>query len=135
MRDSISCRKKTKLGKTKPGSSDSTIPIVYSSKGTENQTSGGAPWYPQIQWETSPTIGEDERPIHILSITAKVPPAHIDTGEPDPASGDTSSPSKCSKNHRNRITRTPLDHVRSKRPALSSKHRSTSPGLKEAHEK
>ena len=35
---------------------------------------GDTPWYPQIQWETTPTLEEDERPNCILSITTKVPP-------------------------------------------------------------
>ena len=43
-----------------------------------------APWYPQIQWEATPTTDEDHRPSHILSITTEVPPARLDTGEPDP---------------------------------------------------
>ena len=43
-----------------------------------------APWYPQIQWEATPTIDEDHRPSHILSITTGVPPERLDTGEPDP---------------------------------------------------
>ena len=42
------------------------------------------PWYPEIQWETTPTMEEDERPNRILSITTRVPPARIDTTKPDP---------------------------------------------------
>ena len=44
----------------------------------------GAPWYPQVQWEVTPTTDEDHRPTHILSITTKVPPARLDTEKPDP---------------------------------------------------
>ena len=42
------------------------------------ESPGDTPWYPQIQWETTPTLEEDQRPNCILSITAKVPPARID---------------------------------------------------------
>ena len=38
---------------------------------------GDTPCYPQIQWESTPTLEEDERPNRILSITARVPPARI----------------------------------------------------------
>ena len=34
---------------------------------------GNTPWYPQIQWETTPTLEEDERPNCILSIITRVP--------------------------------------------------------------
>ena len=34
---------------------------------------GDTPWYPQFHWETTPTVEEDERPNHILSITTSVP--------------------------------------------------------------
>ena len=52
------------------------------------EPSGNAAWYPQIQWETTLTLEEDERPNHILSITTKTPPARIDTAEPDPTLGE-----------------------------------------------
>ena len=42
------------------------------------EPTGDTPWYPQIQWETTPTLEEDERPNRTLSITARVPPARID---------------------------------------------------------
>ena len=42
------------------------------------------PWYPQLQWETTPTVDEDDRPSHILSFKIKVPPARLKTAEPDP---------------------------------------------------
>ena len=49
------------------------------------EPASGTPWCPQIQWETTPTIDEDQRPNRILSITTNVPPARLDTAEPNPA--------------------------------------------------
>ena len=43
---------------------------------------------PQIQWEATLTIDEDQRPNYILSITTKMLPARLDTVEPDPAIGE-----------------------------------------------
>ena len=43
---------------------------------------GDTPWYPQSQWETTPTLEEHERPNRIFSITARVPPARIDATDP-----------------------------------------------------
>ena len=51
------------------------------SKTIEEQP-GDTPWYPQIQWETTPTLEEDKRPNCILSITTRVPPARIDVTDP-----------------------------------------------------
>ena len=69
------------------------LPLLYIlRKETKNkiskEPSGETPWYPHIQWETIPTLEKDERPNHILSITAKVPPARIDTTVPDPTLGE-----------------------------------------------
>ena len=43
------------------------------------------PWYPQVQWETTPTSTEDAKPNCILSVTTKVPPARLDTTKRDRA--------------------------------------------------
>ena len=51
--------------------------------------------YPEFQWETTPTLEEDERPNRILSITTRVPPARIDTTKPDPTLG--ALPVECQK--------------------------------------
>ena len=53
------------------------------------------PWYPETQWETTPTLEENERPNRILSITTRVPPARIDTTKPDPTL--RSLPVECQK--------------------------------------
>ena len=65
------------------------LPLLYilqkkrKSKQPEEPTRD-TPWYPEIQWETTPTLEENERPNRILSITTSVPPARIDTTKPDP---------------------------------------------------
>ena len=59
------------------------------------ESTGSTPWYPEIQWETTPTFEEDERPNRILSITTRVPPVRIDTTEPDPTLG--ALPAECQK--------------------------------------
>ena len=72
-----------------PPEARAQLPLLYilgkepKTKPPEDST-GSAPWYPQVQWETTPTRVEDRRPNHILSITTRVPPAHLDTTEPDP---------------------------------------------------
>ena len=43
------------------------------------------PWYPHVQWETTPTSTENERPNCILIVTTKVPPARLATTRRDPA--------------------------------------------------
>ena len=48
-------------------------------------TSEWNPWYLRLNGKTTPTIDEDQRPNHILSITTNVPPARLDTAEHDPA--------------------------------------------------
>ena len=79
------------------------------------EPASGTPWYPQIQWEATPTIDEDQRPNYILSITIKMPPARLDTVEPDPAIGEmpvvcqnqTNVSRTITRTDRNRITRAP----------------------------
>ena len=76
-----------------PPEARARLPLVYilrkePKNKTPEEPSGDTPWYPQIQWETTPTLDKDERPNHILSITAKMPPARIDTTEPDPNLGE-----------------------------------------------
>ena len=72
-----------------PPEARAQLPLLYilgkepKNKPQEDST-GSAPRYPQIQWETTPTIDEDHRPNHILSVTTGVPPARPDTIEPDP---------------------------------------------------
>ena len=72
-----------------PPEARAQLPVLYrlgkkpKTKLPEDLT-GSAPWYPQVQWETSPTVDEDHRPNRILSITTGVPPARLDTPEPDP---------------------------------------------------
>ena len=73
-----------------PPEARAQLPLLYIlGKGPKTSlqepSASDAPWYPQVQWETTPTIDEDHRPNHILSIAAGVPPARLDTGEPDPA--------------------------------------------------
>ena len=73
-----------------PPEARAQLPLLYIlGKGPKTSlqepSASDAPWYPQVQWETTPTIDEDHRPNHILSITAGVPPARLDTGEPYPA--------------------------------------------------
>ena len=43
------------------------------------------PWYPQLQWEMTSTVGDDDRPNFILSVSAKMSPARLDTVERNPA--------------------------------------------------
>ena len=76
------------------------LPLLYilqkkqKNKSLEEST-GDTPWYPEIQWETTSTLEEDERSNRILSITTRVPPARIDTTEPDPTLG--ALPAECQK--------------------------------------
>ena len=81
-----------------PAKARARLPLLYilrkkqKIKGPEEPT-GDTPWYPQIQWETTPTLEDDERPNRILSITTKVSLARIDTAEPDPTLGE--QPAEC----------------------------------------
>ena len=67
------------------------LPVLYNLKKRpkENSTSDpnlkSIPWYQQVQWETTPTSTEDDRPNCILSVTTNVPPARLDTTKRDPA--------------------------------------------------
>ena len=83
-----------------PPEARARLPLLYilqkkqRNKSLEEST-GSTPWYPEIQWETTPTLEEDERPNRILSNTTRVPPARIDTTEPDPTLG--ALPAECQK--------------------------------------
>ena len=67
------------------------LPVLYILKKppkedlTSDQSLTSIPWYPQVQWETTPTSTENDRPNCILSVTTKVPAARLDTTERDPA--------------------------------------------------
>ena len=66
------------------------LPVLYIRKkprkeSLEDQSVDSIPWYPQVQWEMTPTTLDDARPSCIFSVTTKLPPAHIDTVERDPA--------------------------------------------------
>ena len=66
------------------------LPVLYIKRRqkeelVQDQSLSSVPWNPQVQWETTPTSTEDERPNCILSVTTKVPPARIDTTKRDPA--------------------------------------------------
>ena len=52
-----------------------------------DEQAGDIPWYPQTQWETTPTIDEDDSS-HILRITTRVPKARLYTTKPDPTLGE-----------------------------------------------
>ena len=69
------------------------LPLLYilrkeSKHELAKEKAGDTPWYPQVQWKTTPLVDEDDRPSHILSITIKVPPARLNTAEPDPGLGE-----------------------------------------------
>ena len=67
------------------------LPVLYILKKppkedlTSDPSLSSIPWYPQVQWETTPTSTEDDRPNCILSVTTKVPAARLDTIQRDPA--------------------------------------------------
>ena len=70
-----------------PPEARARLPLLYILKmkrksRTLEEAPGDTPWYPQIQWETTPTLEEDKRPNCILSITTRVPPARIDVTDP-----------------------------------------------------
>ena len=76
-----------------PPEARAQLPLLYILRKEQKhkpaeEPASGTPWYPQIQWEATPTIDEDQRPNCILSITTKMPPARLDTVEPDPAVGE-----------------------------------------------
>ena len=62
------------------------LPLLYILKkkqkgNTQEEPPGETPWYPQIQWGTTPTLEENERPNCIMSIRTRAPPARIDTAD------------------------------------------------------
>ena len=70
-----------------PPEARARLPLLYVLKKkrkskTQEEPPGDTPWYPQIQWETTPTLEEDKRPNCILSIPTRVPPARIDVTDP-----------------------------------------------------
>ena len=83
-----------------PPQARAQLPLLYilqkrrKSKQSEEPI-GDTPWYPEIQWETTPTLEEDERPNQILSMTTRMPPVRIDTTKPDPTLG--ALPIECQK--------------------------------------
>ena len=83
-----------------PSEAKARLPLLYilqkkRKNNQPNEPTGDIPWYPEIQWETTPTMEADERPNRILSITTRVPPARIDTTKPDPTLGTL--PLECQK--------------------------------------
>ena len=74
-----------------PPEARAQLPVLYILKRppkedlTADPSLSSIPWYPQVQWETTPTSTEDDRPNCILSITTKVPAARLDTIQRDPA--------------------------------------------------
>ena len=50
-----------------------------------DQSLNSIPWYPEVQWETTPTSTENDRPICNLSVTTLVPPVRLNTTNCDPA--------------------------------------------------
>ena len=74
-----------------PPEARAQLPVLYILKKspkedlTSDQSSSSIPWYPQVQWENTPTSTENDRPNCILSVTTKVPAARLDTTKRDPA--------------------------------------------------
>ena len=74
-----------------PPEARAQLPVLYILKKppkedlTSDQSLSSIPWYPQVQWETTPTSTENDRPNCILSVTTKVPAARLDTTKRDPA--------------------------------------------------
>ena len=52
---------------------------------TPDQSLNSIPWYPEEQWETTPTSTENDGSNCFLSITTKMPQARLDTFKRDPA--------------------------------------------------
>ena len=73
-----------------PAKARAQLPVLYILKKrpkeepTQEQSLSSMPWYPEVQWETTPTTTKNDRPIYILSVTPKVPPSCLDTTERDP---------------------------------------------------
>ena len=74
-----------------PPEARAQLPVLYILKKppkedlTSDPSLSSIPWYPQVQWETTPTSTENDRPNCILSATTKVPAARLDTTKRDPA--------------------------------------------------
>ena len=74
-----------------PPEARAQLPVLYILKKppkedlTSDQSLTSIPWYPQVQWENTPTSTENDRPNCILSVTTKVPAARLDTTKRDPA--------------------------------------------------
>ena len=74
-----------------PPEAKAQLPVLYILKKppkedlTSDPSLSSIPWYPQVQWETTPTSTEDDRPNCILSVMTKVPAARLDTIQRDPA--------------------------------------------------
>ena len=74
-----------------PPEARAQLPVLYILKKspkedlTSDQSLSSIPWYPQVQWENTPTSTENDRPNCILSVTTKVPVARLDTTKRDPA--------------------------------------------------
>ena len=74
-----------------PPEARAQFPVLYILKKppkedlTSDPSLSSIPWYPQVQWETTPTSTENDRPNCILSVTTKVPAARLDTTKRDPA--------------------------------------------------
>ena len=65
-----------------PPEARARLPVLYilrkkQKSNIPEEPSGDTSWYPQIQWETTPILEEDERPNCILSKTTRLPPARI----------------------------------------------------------
>ena len=54
----------------------------------DTEPAGSIPSYPQVQWETTPTVYENDRPSNILSVTTKVSLAYLDNVDLDPVLGE-----------------------------------------------
>ena len=74
-----------------PPEARAQLPVLYILKKspkedlTSDQSLSSIPWYPQVQWENTPTSTENDRPNCILSVTSKVPAARLNTTKRDPA--------------------------------------------------
>ena len=72
-----------------PPEARAQLPVLYILKKppkedlASDQSLSSIPWYPQVQWENTPTSTENDRPNCILSVTTKVPAARLDTTKRD----------------------------------------------------
>ena len=73
-----------------PPEARAQLPVLYILKKppkedlTSDSSLNSIPWYPEVQWETTPTSTDDDRPNCILSVTTQVPAACLDTTQRDP---------------------------------------------------